>query len=322
VASPLQQPATITLDLQFDISASQTLCSGDTPQTEKLVARGREQQGLRFLLGITTLGDAERYGLRPAALETHGGSTSSAQFTSASGRTFVGPSIASMLAAAKLMVPSKSTGTWQLPYSTLRKSSAGATAYPGTMLLSTDVPAQGLPKSTAANLATFLKFAATTGQVPGTGDGNLPAGFVPLTAANGFATMVRYTKSAAVDVAKQKGVVPDLTGRNPGGGSPTGSKKRPTPTATSSSASSPSISPGTGGPLPGISIPPTDAGTPPSVAGDKTSIPRTSTDSLGNAAAVRSLVSSLTFPLTLALAVGCAIAALALWRLDWPRSRR
>jgi hypothetical protein len=188
-------------------------------------------------LGITSLADAKRYDLTSAALETSGGSVSSAKFTTAKGRTFVGPTNAGLEAGGHAMVWNKKVKTWVMPYDSLSHTATGKKAYPGTMLLSTDVPTTGLIPSTANDLSKFLSFVAGPGQIPGVGNGELPPGYVPLTAANGFSNQVAYTKSAAIAVAKQDGEVPSSTGKLPGGSTPT-----PTPTPTSGDSSQPSSS--------------------------------------------------------------------------------
>ena len=57
----------------------------------------------------------------------------------------------------------------------------------------------------------LLQFAATSGQTPGSGVGQLPPGYLPLTAADGLGGAGQYTQSAATDVAAQNGQVPSLT---------------------------------------------------------------------------------------------------------------
>ena len=234
VASPVEDPATITLDMQFDIANSQIECS-DAGQSriKSWRAIGREGfPGQQFILGITSLADAKRYELDTAALETQGGSTSDKQFANAAGRSFVGPSDASMRAATQLMTPDKSTGSWPVPYSELRSNPKGKDAYPGTMLVSTDVPTSGLLASDAQHLGEFLNFVASAGQHPGTANGDLPPGYLPMTAANGLGKLDAYTQAAAQAVTAQKGVVPSVTGSSTGGGSPT-----PTPPGSHPSSS-------------------------------------------------------------------------------------
>ena len=69
VAAPVSNPAMVALNMQFDIANSQVNCAnnGDI-QTQKLTAIGREAPGIRFLIGVVSLADAERYQLPTAQL--------------------------------------------------------------------------------------------------------------------------------------------------------------------------------------------------------------------------------------------------------------
>lgn len=235
VANPLATFAQVTLNMQFSIAASQIVCSNAGTPTQKLASVGRETAGQRFILGVIPLADALRYQIPTAALQTASTAASDTPFTSSTGRTFVGPTTAGLTAAAKLFTPDKDLGTWTLPYSDL--PTKGTTAYPGTMLISTDVPTRGLPATDAAHLAEFLRFVAGKGQATGFGNGQIPAGYLPLTAANGLGPLVSYTNEAAADVAAQNGKVPV-----PGvPGAP-----QPAPTTAPSTGSSPPP-PSTGG---------------------------------------------------------------------------
>jgi hypothetical protein len=245
----------VALNMQFDIANSQVVCKNNGAQNQKLAAIGREASGSRFLVGLVSLADAVRYQLNVASLQTHNTNTGTAPFTDAGGRTFVAPSDASMKAAAALLSPDTNVGSWVLPYGTLRTDARGLQAYPGTMLMSIDVPTIGLPKSDAAQYSSLLQFVAGAGQAPGLGNGQLPPGYLPLTSANGLATQAKYTRSAAAAVAAQQGAVPLLSGDLPavtstpppsvpqvpaGGGSVRGSV--PGSSTSSSSAVSPATS--------------------------------------------------------------------------------
>lgn len=253
VSSPVLNPATVALNMQFDIANSQIVCKNNGAQNQKLTAIGREASGSRFLVGLVSLADAVRYQLDVASLQTHNTNTGTAPFTDAGGRTFVAPSDASMKAAAALLWPDTKVGSWVVPYGTLHTDARGIQAYPGTMLMSIDVPTSGLPKSEAAQYSSLLQFVAGAGQAPGLGNGQLPPGYLPLTSANGLATQAKYTRSAAAAVAAQRGVVPLLSGDLPavtgtppsvpqvpaGGGSVGSVGNVPGSSASSSSAVSP-----------------------------------------------------------------------------------
>ena len=200
VASPMATLADISESMQFSIANSQTTCVQPVDGSsigEKLVAPGRQTVGNRFMIGLSSLGDAARYQLDTAALQT-------------STDHFVLPSDTSLKTAASYLRPDPKAGSWVLPYKTLLTKAAAASAYPGTMLVNTVVPTKGLPSASARDYASFLRFVAGPGQQSGEGVGQLPAGYLPLTAANGLAKLARYSRFAASAVSQQRGFVPSL----------------------------------------------------------------------------------------------------------------
>ena len=249
VAAPMSRMGDITLAMQFAIGASQTVCSQTDQGTgQKLVAVGRESPGFRFMIAVTPLADALRYQISTAALQTYVKPTSPAQFSNGDGRTFVAPTPQGLLTAARLLHPDGATSSWPVPYDTMLADPTEASAYPGTMVVYADVPTSGLPRTDAAHLATFLKFAAGAGQQPGLGFGQLPPGYLPMTAANGLGSMAAYSAAAATYVAAQSGTVPSVTapaayvappparGSTGGGTSPApGPARQSTPPAASTS---------------------------------------------------------------------------------------
>lgn len=228
VSAPTARLANISLALQFALANSQVDCVAVPGQTDgvgaKLVAQGRQQPGFRFMLGVTSLGDASRYALSSAALQVHKDATAPVKFTSAVGRTFVLPTDAALAAAAALLTPDSASQSWRLPYAALTSSS---TAYPGTMPVYTSVATTGLSAADAKAYAGFLRFVAGAGQTPGLGNGQLPPGFLPLTKANGLAALAAYTLKAADLVQAQGGTLP--------GALPS---LTPAPTTTSSASTS------------------------------------------------------------------------------------
>jgi len=313
VAAPVESMATISLDLQYDVSNSQTGCNNSF-QNPSYEAVGQEVPGATFIFGFTSLADAEQYGLDTVSLETQGGSTSDAKFTTSAGRTFVAPTNASLRAAVALMEPDDKTGSWKVDYSKMRTAKAGKLAYPGTMLISTDVPTHGLAKTLAKDYGKFLDFAATDGQRPGFGNGQLPTGYLPMTAANGGAKMVAYTKAAAADVTAQNSKVPtpshpNVTASRSSSPSPSSSASSSQPasgsgSSTSSGSSSQSTSPS------GSSTASTPAET--TSPGPKSTQPTATT------ADVRSATSGLILPLVLLLALIGATVAFGVWQLTRP----
>ena len=108
IAGPVTDPAQITFNLQYGISNAQINCvvpagTTDSPGSRRLAAEGRQQPGQRFLLGLVALGDAERYQLKTASLQTQQDAGAPAKFSDATGRSFVAPTTESLTAAAKLL---------------------------------------------------------------------------------------------------------------------------------------------------------------------------------------------------------------------------
>ena len=312
VAAPVSAIATITLNMQFSVANSQIQCVNPGQQNQKLAALGRENPGQRFLLGITTLADAERYQLDSAALQTQVSSAAVKKFTSPAGRSFVAPTEASLRAAAGLLTADTAAGTWVLRYPSLRTDPAGASAYPGALLLSMAVPTSHLPPADAEHYAQLLRFIAGEGQAPGLGNGQLPPGYLPMTSANGLAAQVAYTRAAADAVAAQSGTVPVLLPGHQGTGSPPASQP-----------GSGGVPPGAGGAIPeGSGAPSTSfpsAATPPGATGQHSAAGtnggkgrpprRPESHALGRTAGVQAGPAALALPLLLLCALLGALVA-------------
>ena len=146
--------------------------------------------GTRNLIAITSVAQADTYVMPTAQLQVHQVSDTS--------RLFAGPSSDSMAAALGYTVQDKDTGVLSLDFPHLSPNS-----YPGTMPIYAAIPTAGLDKATAQAYASFLTFAATDGQTPGTNVGNLPPGYAPLPD-----VLRQYTLAAAAAVAAQNGQVP------------------------------------------------------------------------------------------------------------------
>jgi hypothetical protein len=307
VASPVADIFQITFDLEYDISPPQTFCN-PAGAYSTLGSAGQELPGATFIFGITSLADAERYGLPMASLETHGGSTSDAKFASPAGRTFVAPAQASLRSALAMMRPNDTTGSWTLPYAQLR-TAAGMKAYPGAILISTDVPTHGLPASLAKDYGEFLHFAAGPGQRTGIGVGDLPPGYLPLTAADGAGKMLAYTAAAAADVTAQNSKVPTPSGGRKGG------KPKPSSSPTPSSGSSGSSTTGSQS-----SSSTTGSQSPsPSTSQTLTTTPSPAkTQPIATTALEHSSVSASVLPLVLLLALIGATVGFAIWQMARP----
>jgi hypothetical protein len=215
IASPTIRMSNITYAMQFAIADSQVDCVEAAPGSTvglKLVARGRQIPSARFVLGVTSLGDSARYALDTAALQTTVAAGTPAKFTNDTGRTFVSPTDAGLRSAGLLLTPNVKAGLWDLPVARIVTQDAAKAAYPGAMVVYAAVPTLGLPAADALAYSALLRWAATTGQTPGTTNGTLPPGYLPLTAANGLGSLASYTALAATAVADQKGAVPSILG--------------------------------------------------------------------------------------------------------------
>jgi hypothetical protein len=305
VAAPVSNPAAIALNLQFDIANSQVNCKNNGDITQKLTGIGRENPGERFLIGLVSLADAARYRLDTAKLQTQNASDDQGEFDDASGRSFAAPDDAGLAAAAKLLQPDDAAGSWTLPYGAMTTDPAGKAAYPGTLLISADIPTEGLPEGDAGRLAAFLRFTAGAGQHPGSGNGDLPDGYLPLTAGNGLGAEVRYTTVAAEHVAVQSGLVPSLENpkappappAHPGGGTAGSS--------TPAASSGPSVIVATSSPTAAASSPPAKSTAPSSAPVTISPVPAAKTGRLSGE------------PLGLALPVLAVLGAFALATAAW-----
>jgi hypothetical protein len=233
IASPTIRMFNITFAIQFAVSTSQVNCLEPQPGSTvglRLAANGRQAPGNRFVLGITSIGDAARYDLDTAALQTTVASGALAKFTNGDGRTFVAPDDAGLRAAAGLLTPNAKTVSWDLPVARIMNDETAKAAYPGAMVVYAAVPTTGVLKADAVAYAGLLSWAVTTGQTPGTTNGTLPPGYLPLTAGTGLGALASYTLRAANAVSAQTGEVPplaatsgsDTTNTSTGSGAATG----------------------------------------------------------------------------------------------------
>ena len=219
IAAPVSRLTFIAQDVQFALAQSQLVCSFTTNQagevtTTKLTATGRQGAGQRFMLGLVSLGDAARDGINLASLESQSTTRSTQRITDPTGRTFVAPTNDSMRAAAALLAPNATDNIWDVDYAAMRTTTRGLNAYPGTMPVYAAIPTSGLAPQEASDYAQLLDFADGAGQTQGDGQGQLAAGFLPMTTGNGLGNLVAFTALAAAAVAAQQGVVPAVGGGN------------------------------------------------------------------------------------------------------------
>ena len=263
----------------------QTRCDYDqSTGLYKLGRVDRQSFGSRFMLGIVSLGDAARYGLRSAELETKPG-------------TYVGPTNRSLSAATALTKQSKPHFPFVLDQAKVRKSGV---AYPGTMVVYTAARLQNLDQADADKVADFIRISATEGQQSGSGNGQLPEGYLPIQKTGVTAKLYTSALDTADAIEAQQGSAADPSDDSSDNG-------------TNSST-------GSGGAVPPGDAP--DGGTPSS--GDSPSaVPSSGTTAvvMPDTAPVSSSLAGGLLPLLILLgAVGCLVA-LAL-RVAGPAVRR
>lgn len=191
LAAPVTTLAKVSTALLDGWPNVQTRCDTDgttTPHTYKLGRISRQSYGARFLMGVVSLGDAARYGLRTAALETKPG-------------TYVAPTTRSLEAALKLTEQDSTTGPFTLDQADVRRST---TAYPGTMVVYTAARLQNLAKEDAAKVAQFIRVSTSEGQRPGSGNGELPNGFLPIAKTGVTAPYYASAQRVATAIEEQK----------------------------------------------------------------------------------------------------------------------
>ena len=184
----------------------QTKCDRSTSSDPWKIGRvDRQGVGTRFMLGLVSVGDAERLGLNQARLETTNG-------------TYVGPTLAAMTKAVRTAVPAESGDE---PFTLDMRSVLKANGYPGTMIVYTAARTANLPEEDAAKVAEFIRISSGEGQKVGFGNGELPAGYLPIQKKGVTAPLWRQAQSVATAIAEQKGTSESETGD--GGGTGTGS---------------------------------------------------------------------------------------------------
>lgn len=215
IAAPVSNLSKIAQAILDGWPNVQTRCEGGAAGEAFKTGRiDRQGIGTRFMLGIVSLGDAERYGLDTASLQTSSKVRPMAKYTSTAGRKFVAPTNASVAAAVKLAKPKNVTSAFALSEADLRKT---PTAYPGTMIVYTVAKLTGLKKVDAAHVSSFIKIATTEGQVQGSGNGKLPKGYLPITKNGATAALYKRAQVVAELIAEQKPVPTDKPATAPGG---------------------------------------------------------------------------------------------------------
>ncbi|MEO6511563.1 MAG: hypothetical protein ABIO16_11275 [Nocardioides sp.] len=199
----------------------QTRCDADLATGLWKIGRvDRQPYGSRFMLGITSLGDAARYGLRSAALETKPG-------------TFVAPTETSLAAAVQLAQQKKPGEPFVIDQKDVRKDGH---AYPGTMIVYTAAKLAGLDQGDADKVAQFVKVSIHEGQVLGGGNGELPEGYLPIKDKGVTKKLYDAAGEVGAQIAAQD--APTAGGRptDPPTDQPTGGATPPLPTVPTPSS--------------------------------------------------------------------------------------
>ncbi|WP_109509000.1 hypothetical protein [Nocardioides speluncae] len=179
----------------------QTRCDRPTPTDPwKLGRIDRQGMGARMMLGIVSLGDAERFGLRTARLQATGPAKPQSRFTAA-GRVFTGPDPVSLAHAVRLAEQDETYEPFTISQTALRRK---AKAYPGTMIVYTAARLSGMAKADARTVAEFIRIATTEGQRRGFGNGQLPGGYLPLSRTGATGPLLRSANQVAAAVLEQK----------------------------------------------------------------------------------------------------------------------
>jgi hypothetical protein len=233
LAAPVTTLAKISTALLDGWPNLQTKCDTDastSPHTYKVGRVDRQSYGARFMLGIVSLGDAARFGLRSASLEAKSGS-------------YVAPTNASLAAALRLAEQKHRLGPFTIDQADVRRS---RTAYPGTMVVYTAARLQNLAKDDAAKVAQFIRVSTSEGQRQGSGNGELPEGFLPIRKTGVTAPYYASAQDVAdaVEAQKKPADKPTDDATGSGDGTPSGGTDLPpgTPPAGADPAAAPSPS--------------------------------------------------------------------------------
>jgi hypothetical protein len=175
--------------------------------------------GLQAVVGLTDTAAAARYQVVQASLRNPAGK-------------FVGPTDAALSRAAAAMVKTAAQGQVVTFDPTSAVAKKATLAYPLTMPVYAAVNPAMEGAAVRADYATFIRSAVTTGQTPGEGDGQLPAGYAPLPA-----SWKKQALTAAALIKAGGAVTPSSTPSSSstgGGTTASGTTGSGVPTGTSS----------------------------------------------------------------------------------------
>ncbi len=194
---PLTSPLDSSPLLESDARVAQSIADGrsarrvrdpnhDLRKTDvqywPTVTEAAKEPGNVVQVGVTTGAYARQYGLRAAELQNSDGN-------------FVGPTSRSLLSARSQMSVS---GAGIL---TARPEAVGNDGYPLTIPIHASTDTALNSPALNGDIAEFLRFATTDGQVPGLAFGQLPPGYVPLPEADLLSARSAADRIAAASVA-------------------------------------------------------------------------------------------------------------------------
>jgi hypothetical protein len=257
MANPMTSMQLIAEAMLYNWPNVETGCTGtgtsqDPFQLGRVATQG---MGNRFMLGLVTLGDARRYDLTTAKLQAAPGH-------------YVAAGSAGIKAALGLSSPTGKLHPFDLSQAALRNSKK---AYPGTMVVYTAAKTYGLPAATAADVAQFIRVSTSEGQKPGRGNGQLAAGYVPITKSGVTKPYYEQAQEVADAVAAQKAPQPPghhnpggNTNGNPGGNTNGNPNGNPGITPPGTTGNTPGALPGSAPPGTAPSTAPSSSTTSPS----------------------------------------------------------
>lgn len=177
----------------------------------RYTAEPKKNLGLQAVIALSTSPAASQYQTITAALQNQAGA-------------FVAPSAAGLQAARDLMTPVEDQPAVVALDFADEKVRTSAGSYPLTVPLYAALNPDQEGKETRASYAAFIRYAVTDGQTPGTDRGQLPPGYVPLTAAQASqaltsATIIEEGRPAAPAPTPTASAPPPSTATTTSGGS-------------------------------------------------------------------------------------------------------
>ncbi|MBM7786452.1 hypothetical protein [Tenggerimyces flavus] len=173
--------------------SSLTDCALDGATNKNVWKRASRAQAT---VALMSLADIDLYKVPAASLQTRPG-------------TFVKPSFGSLRTATRLLKKDAATSTWSLDQKAIRSNEVGRNAYPGTMIVYTAATTEKLDKKIAEDVAQFMRFSVTDGQTPGSGNGKLPDGYLPISDETGLGFLKEQAMKAADAVENQTAEPPE-----------------------------------------------------------------------------------------------------------------